>query len=327
MVRLGGPGSGGGGDSNKDGDGDKNEKKGRPSTPVSIAEVGDSNEEATPVILSSIFISRFQQEVGDAPSELVLTPFATPTGSRQSGSIAEFHTPTGPGDSDVDVEVQSNTNGFGSSSNDAAPENDASDGVDASLLGAAAAPPPPTPSPLLRRQPTPDEAARYAEVARQLNEVARQIEADYSDDLDQLVESLNLVSEVAYDAFAAVARTIISKGITFSRVLVLILFGWRVLKKVYSSGILGFFQRFFEYILKFITDNVLSWVLAQGGWTNLLRNPPPLTPSADRSSQGFPLPSLPGDVFANLSTNQALGFAAAFGAVAVAAYYLFGNRR
>ena len=124
------------------------------------------------------------------------------SGSRQSGSIAEFHTPTGPGDSDVDVEVQSNTNGFGSSSNDAAPENDASDGVDASLLGAAAAPPPPTPSPLLRRQPTPDEAARYAEVARQLNEVARQIEADYSDDLDQLVESLNLVSEVAYDAFA-----------------------------------------------------------------------------------------------------------------------------
>ena len=61
----------------------------------------------------------------------------------------------------------------------------AADGVDASLLGAAA--PPPPPSPHLRRQPTPDEAARYAEVARQLNEVARQIEADYSDDLDLLV--------------------------------------------------------------------------------------------------------------------------------------------
>ena len=114
--------------------------------------------------------------------------------------MAEFHTPTGPGDSDVEFEAQI---GPGDSDrNDAAPESVAPDVVDASLLGAAAALPPPTPSPLLRRQPTPDEAARYAEVARQLNEVARQIEADYSDDLDQLVESLNLVSEVAYDAFA-----------------------------------------------------------------------------------------------------------------------------
>ena len=122
---------------------------------------------------------------------------------------------------------------------------------------------------------------------------------------------------------AAVARTIISKGITFSRILVLILFGWRVLKKVYSTGIFGFFQRFFDYILKFITDNVLSWVCEHGGWTNLLENPPPTPTDASR---GFPLPS-PVDVFSNLSTGQVVGFAAAFGTMAVAAYILFGNRR
>ena len=72
-------------------------------------------------------------------------------------------------------------------------------------MGATAAPAaasPPIPPHSLRRQPTPEEAERYAEVARQLNEVARQIEAEYSSDLDQLVDSLNLVSEMAYDAFA-----------------------------------------------------------------------------------------------------------------------------
>ena len=72
-------------------------------------------------------------------------------------------------------------------------------------MGATAAPAaasPPVPPHSLRRQPTPEEAERYAEVARQLNEVARQIEAEYSSDLDQLVDSLNLVSEMAYDAFA-----------------------------------------------------------------------------------------------------------------------------
>ena len=45
--------------------------------------VGDSGsaEEATPVIISTIFISRFQQEVGDPPGELVITPIATPIGT------------------------------------------------------------------------------------------------------------------------------------------------------------------------------------------------------------------------------------------------------
>lgn len=69
---------------------------------------------------------------------------------------------------------------------------------DLHLLGAAA---PATP-PRVARQPTPEEAARYAEVARQLNEVARQIESDYSNELDQLVDTLNVVSGFAYDAFA-----------------------------------------------------------------------------------------------------------------------------
>lgn len=312
MVRLGGPsssgGGGGGGDSFNGGDGDKHEKKGRPSTPVSIAEVGDSGsaEEATPVIISTIFISRFQQEVGDPPGELVITPIATPIGSTMEDRSRD----------EEDEAV------FAPHSN---AEPVSVDGPDSSHLGAAAASPPPSAPPhRLRRQPTPDEAARYAEVARQLNEVARQIEADYSNELDQLVDSLNLVSEVAYDAFAAVAQTIIAKGITFSRILVLILFGWRVLKKVYSTGILGIVQRILEYILKFITDNVLAWVCEQGGWMNLLRNPPS-TPTDAATSQGFPLPT-PSDVLSQITPGQAMGAAVAFGACAIAAYLLFGNR-
>ena len=76
---------------------------------------------------------------------------------------------------------------------------------DGSELGAAA---PPIPPQSLRRQPTPEEAERYAEVARQLNEVARQIETQYSNDLDEMVDSLNLVTEVAYDAFAGDDRAV-----------------------------------------------------------------------------------------------------------------------
>ena len=76
---------------------------------------------------------------------------------------------------------------------------------DGAELGAAA---PPIPPQSLRRQPTPEEAERYAEVARQLNEVARQIETQYSNDLDEMVDSLNLVTEVAYDAFAGDHRAL-----------------------------------------------------------------------------------------------------------------------
>ena len=44
--------------------------------------VGDneSPEEFTPVLISSFLVSRFQQEVGDTPSELVLTPTAVTYG-------------------------------------------------------------------------------------------------------------------------------------------------------------------------------------------------------------------------------------------------------
>ena len=78
---------------------------------------------------------------------------------------------------------------------------DAMPDEDSTLLGATAAAPA-SPQPQNRRQPTPAEAQRYEEVARQLNEVARQIETEYSNELDDLVDSLNLVAEVAYDAFA-----------------------------------------------------------------------------------------------------------------------------
>jgi len=272
-----------------EGDGDK-AKKERPSTPAPIAEVGDneSQEEFTPVLISSFLVSRFQQEVGDTPSELVLTPTAVAYAQSVSENV-----------DDVDATAED----------------------DGSELGAAA---PPIPPQSLRRQPTPEEAERYAEVARQLNEVARQIETQYSNDLDEMVDSLNLVTEVAYDAFAAVARTIIARGITWSRVLVLILFGWRVMKKVYLTwSASGIVQRILDYLIKFITDYVLSWITDHGGWMNLLRNPP-TTPSPTTDG-GHSNPFLPTDVLAQFTVERALT-AAAVGACAVLAY-LYLNRR
>lgn len=310
MVRVGGDpygsGDGGGGDDGK-GEGDKNGNKERPTTPSPITEVGDSNEssaEFTPVLISSFLVSRFQQEVGDPPGELVLPSTSAP----RAPSSSDDNVDAAP----VVLEAQSAA--------DAMPDEDST------LLGATAAAPA-SPQPQNRRQPTPAEAQRYEEVARQLNEVARQIETEYSNELDDLVDSLNLVAEVAYDAFAAVARTIIAKGITWSRVLVLILFGWRVMKKVYltwsTSGVL---QRILDYILKFITDYVLAWVCDHGGWMNLLRNPP-TTPSPDGPAAALQpfLPDAATNVLGQLTVEHALG-AAALGACAVLAYLFWSKR-
>jgi len=236
MVYKASDGGGGGGDGFDDKEKDLDKR--RPTTPTPIAEdlspyvsLGDDSVAAEVTpVITSLLASRFQQEVGGDPHEVFPQP-----------------SPTSPSFT--------------------MPEDDGSAVDDGSSLGAAAAAPPP---PRHRRRQTPAEAARYAEVARQLNQVALQIEDEYSSELDSLVEKLNLVSNVAYDAFAAVANRIIANGITWERVLVLILFGWRVMKKVYSVAASEWFRRIYDWILKFITENVLQWICSRGGWGDLL---------------------------------------------------------
>ena len=115
-------------------------------------------------------------------------------------SIPELIFPSLTAQSSSDDNVDAAPNLVAQSQSYPIADGDAMDDEGATLGATAAAPA--SPQPQNRRQPTPAEAQRYEEVARQLNEVARQIETEYSNELDDLVDSLNLVAEVAYDAFA-----------------------------------------------------------------------------------------------------------------------------
>ncbi|KAK2144941.1 hypothetical protein LSH36_717g01013 [Paralvinella palmiformis] len=115
-----------------------------------------------------------------------------------------------------------------------------------------------------------------ARIGRQLAVIGDDINDRFTPQFNQLIYTLNITPDTAYEAFAGVARKLFRDGnINWGRVITLLCFGYRMAVNVIQRGIRGFFSNIVGFVVKFIiTEKIAKWIAEQGGWRAALRYVP-----------------------------------------------------
>ncbi|KAK2188738.1 hypothetical protein NP493_123g00001 [Ridgeia piscesae] len=111
-----------------------------------------------------------------------------------------------------------------------------------------------------------------ARIGRQLAMIGDDINDRYSPQFNQMIRTLNITPDTAYEAFAGVARKLFRDGnINWGRIITLLCFGYRMAVTVIQRGIRGFFSNIVGFVVKFImTEKIAKWIAEQGGWRAVL---------------------------------------------------------
>ncbi|XP_005102292.2 bcl-2 homologous antagonist/killer [Aplysia californica] len=111
-----------------------------------------------------------------------------------------------------------------------------------------------------------------AEIGRQLARLGDQINERYSDVFDGMIANLNLDSnnEDAYEAFACIARRVFTDGSSWSRVLFLLSFGYRMAintLRTQASKFASFLSKIVSFVCRFLAvEKITKWIADHGGW-------------------------------------------------------------
>ncbi|KAK7500098.1 hypothetical protein BaRGS_00008645 [Batillaria attramentaria] len=128
----------------------------------------------------------------------------------------------------------------------------------------------------------PDTSA--AEIGRQLARIGDVINERYKDTFIDIIDSLGIGPDTAYEAFAEVAKRIFADGINWGRILTLLSFGYRIAIQVlknHASRFAEFLGRICKYVLTFlISEKITRWIADHGGWRAALA----YIPSVDTST-------------------------------------------
>lgn len=119
---------------------------------------------------------------------------------------------------------------------------------------------------------TDEPLAPAARIGRQLAMIGDDINDRYSPQFNQMIRTLNITPDTAYEAFAGVARKLFRDGnINWGRIITLLCFGYRMAVTVLQRGIRGFFSNIVGFVVKFImTEKIAKWIAEQGGWRAVL---------------------------------------------------------
>lgn len=118
---------------------------------------------------------------------------------------------------------------------------------------------------------TDDKSDTYKNVSAKLNTIAQEIDQRYSKEFEEMIDLLKVNSSTAYEAFAGVAKTMLSGGISWSKVIALLVFGYRMARRVVDLAIPNFLQNIVGYMVTFICKHVAKWIAARGGWVAILK--------------------------------------------------------
>ncbi|KAL8178906.1 UNVERIFIED_CONTAM: Bcl-2 homologous antagonist/killer [Gekko kuhli] len=101
------------------------------------------------------------------------------------------------------------------------------------------------------------------QVGRRLAIIGDDINARYDKEFCEMLKSLQLTRDNAYEYFTRIA----SSGINWGRVIALLSFGYRMAIHVYQQGMTGFLRRITRFIADFVLHNhIARWIAQQGGW-------------------------------------------------------------
>ncbi|GFS13291.1 BCL-2 homologous antagonist/killer-like [Elysia marginata] len=113
-----------------------------------------------------------------------------------------------------------------------------------------------------------------AQIGRELARFGDDINEKYADVFDGLISSLRISEtdggEETYDAFANIARRVLSGSVSWGRIMILLSFGYRMAIQALRSQA-GNFSWLLSKIVSFVTRFVISeriskWIADHGGW-------------------------------------------------------------
>ncbi|XP_069797629.1 bcl-2 homologous antagonist/killer-like isoform X2 [Narcine bancroftii] len=108
-------------------------------------------------------------------------------------------------------------------------------------------------------------------VGRQLAVIGDDINRRYDAEFHNLLATLPLNAQNAYDYFRKIADRLFESGINWGRVIALLGFGYRMAIHVFQNGIKGFLTQIAKFIAEFLLKNrIAQWIAMQGGWVAAL---------------------------------------------------------
>uniref|UniRef100_A0ABM5G7A6 Bcl-2 homologous antagonist/killer isoform X1 n=1 Tax=Pogona vitticeps TaxID=103695 RepID=A0ABM5G7A6_9SAUR len=110
-----------------------------------------------------------------------------------------------------------------------------------------------------------------SQVGRRLAIIGDDINARYDKDFCDMLKTLQLTKDNAYEYFTRIASSLFDSGINWGRVIALMSFGYRMAIHVYQHGLSGFLTRIAHYMAEFMLRNrIARWIAQQGGWVAAL---------------------------------------------------------
>ncbi|KAM9317647.1 apoptosis regulator BAX [Pholidichthys leucotaenia] len=107
----------------------------------------------------------------------------------------------------------------------------------------------------------------------QVKQVVEQL-IKIAEDLNRNAEFQRLVNKVqndcAQDVFMTVARGIFSEGINWGRIVALFHLAYRLIYKALTNNHLENIRIITSWVLRFIREQLHSWIVQQGGWEGVI---------------------------------------------------------
>ncbi|GFN77915.1 Bcl-2 homologous antagonist/killer-like, partial [Plakobranchus ocellatus] len=121
-----------------------------------------------------------------------------------------------------------------------------------------------------------------AQIGRELARFGDDINEKYADVFDGLISSLHITDgddgEETYEAFANVARRVLSGSINWGRIVILLSFGYRMAiraLRTQASNFSWLLSKIVSFVGRFvISERISKWIADHGGWGAALRHIP-----------------------------------------------------
>ncbi|XP_063404985.1 bcl-2 homologous antagonist/killer-like [Mytilus trossulus] len=120
---------------------------------------------------------------------------------------------------------------------------------------------------------TSDPLSQASQVGRQLAIIGDDINRRYADEFSDMIQQLRITQDTAYDVFARVAKKIFAEGINWGRVAALLCFAYRIVievSKEKASQFGQFVKLIVHYVVRFIREKIVDWIVQRGGWSDAL---------------------------------------------------------
>ncbi|KAK3782708.1 hypothetical protein RRG08_037708 [Elysia crispata] len=123
-----------------------------------------------------------------------------------------------------------------------------------------------------------DPISPAAQIGRELARFGDDINEKYADVFDGLISSLSITDtdggEETYNAFANIARRVLSGSVSWGRIMILLSFGYRMAIRAMRTQFSNFswlLSKIVSFVTRFvISERISKWIADHGGWAAAL---------------------------------------------------------